>query len=130
MLRALDRETETRAPGVVRTGIPADRIVTQREFDLLVAGTSRRTSLFLWFLYNTGCRVAEMCSARLDRCEDLGDMIRVTVTGKGSKERKVDIEKPLFDAIRSVFPGDTFLFQTQGGKALPKAIPSRGEGLR
>ena len=46
-------------------------------------------------LYNTGCRVAEMCGARLDKCEDLEDMVRLTITGKGRKERKVDIEKAL-----------------------------------
>jgi integrase/recombinase XerD len=57
-----------------------------------------------------------MCSVRLDRCEDLGDMVRLTITGKGNKERKVGIEKALFEAIRSTFPGGTYRFQTQGGK--------------
>ena len=28
----------------------------------------------------------------------------------------MDIEKALFDAVRAMFPGETFLFQTQGGK--------------
>ncbi len=116
MLRRLDHDSETRAPSVVRTGVAEDRIITPREFDLLAAGTSKRTSLFLWFLYNTGCRVAEMCSARLDTQEDLGDMVRLRVTGKGNKERKVDIEKKLFQAIRATFPGKTLLFQTRGGK--------------
>jgi integrase/recombinase XerD len=116
MLRHLDHDSETRAPTMVRTGVAEDRIISRREFDLLVAGTSRRTALSLWFLYNTGCRVAEMCSARLDTCEDLGDMVRLRVTGKGNKERKVDIEKALFKAIRATFPGKTFLFQTRGGK--------------
>ena len=115
-LRALDRDSETKAPGFVMAGVTEDRIVTQKQFDLLVAGTSKRTSLFLWFLYNTGCRVAEMCSARLDRREELGDMVRLTITGKGNKERKVDIEKSLFEAIRAMFPGETYLFQTKGGK--------------
>jgi len=43
-------------------------------------------------------------------------MVRLTITGKGNKERKVDIEEALFDAIRSTFQGETYLFQTQGGK--------------
>jgi len=115
-LRSLDHDSETKAPGFVTAGVAEDRIVTQGQFDLLVSGTSKRTSLFLWFLYNTGCRVAEMRSARLDKCEDLGDMVRLTITGKGNKERKVDIEKALFEAIRSTFHGKTYLFQTQGGK--------------
>ena len=116
MLRSLDRDSETRAPAFVVTGVAEDRIVTREQFDRLVAGTSRRTGFFLWFLYNTGCRAAEMCGARRDRCEDLGDMVRVTVIGKGNKERKVDIEKPLFEAILAFFPAGTCLFQTQGGK--------------
>ena len=116
MLRSLDHDSETKAPGFVIAGVSEDRIVTREQFDRLVSGTSRRTSLFLWFLYNTGCRVAEMCSARLDRCEDLGDMVRLTITGKGNKERKIDIEKSLFEAIRAAFTGETYLFQTRGGK--------------
>ncbi len=115
-LRSLDHDSETRAPGIVMSGVSEDRVVMRDQFDRLVAGTSKRTSLFLWFLYNTGCRVAEMCGARLDRCEDLGDMVRLTITGKGNKERKVDIEKSLFEAIRAVFPSDTYLFRTRGGK--------------
>jgi len=115
-LRSLDHDSETKAPGFVMAGVSEDRIVTPEQFDLLVRGTSKRTSLFLWFLYNTGCRVAEMCGARLGQCEELGDMVRLTVTGKGNKERKVDIEKALFEAIRSTFPGETWLFQTKGGK--------------
>lgn len=116
MLRSLDYGSETRAPTLARTGIAEDRIVTREDFDRLVADTSRRTSLFLWFLYNTGCRVGEMCGARLDQREELGDMVRLRVTGKRNKDRKVDIQKALFEAIRATFPGETFLFQTQGGK--------------
>jgi integrase/recombinase XerD len=115
-LRSLDHDSETKAPEVVTVAVPEERIVTQEQFDRLVSGTSKRTSLFLWFLYNTGCRVAEMCGARLDKCEDLEDMVRLTITGKGKKERKVDIEKALLEAIRSTFQGETYLFQTQGGK--------------
>ena len=44
------------------------------------------------------------------------DMARLTITGKGKKERKVDIEKALLEAIRSTFHGEPCLFQTQGGK--------------
>jgi integrase len=116
MLRSLDRDSETRAPTYVRAGVTEDRVVTREQFDVLVSGTSKRTGLFLWFLYNTGCRAAEMCGTRLDGCEELGDMVRLTVIGKGNKERKVEIEKALFEAIRAMFPGETYLFQTQGGK--------------
>ena len=49
MLQSLDHDSQTRAPSVVRTGIPEDRILGRDEFDRLVAGTSRRTSLFVWF---------------------------------------------------------------------------------
>jgi len=43
-------------------------------------------------------------------------MVRLTIIGKGNKERKVDIEKSLFEAIRAMFRGETWLFQTKGGK--------------
>ena len=53
-LRSLDHDSETKAPHVVTVAVPEERIVAQEQFDLLVSGTSKRTSLFLWFLYNTG----------------------------------------------------------------------------
>ena len=122
MLRSLDHDSETKAPGFVIAGVAEDRIVTKEQFDRLVSGTSRRTSLFLWFLYNTGCRVAEMCSARLDKCEDLGDMVRLTITGKGNKERKIDIEKSLFEAIRAAFPGRDLPVSNPRGQALSRTL--------
>lgn len=59
-----------------------------------------------------------MCGARLDHCEVDRDTVHVRVTGKGNKDRRVDIEKALFEGIRTTFGGDTFLFQTRGGKPL------------
>jgi integrase len=124
MLRSLDYSSETRAPMLSRTGIAEDRIVRREEFDRLVSNTSKRTSLSIWFLYNTGCRISEMCSARLEHSEDLGDMVRLRVTGKRKKDRKVDIQKSLFEAIRAAFPGETYLFQTKGGKPFLPAYVS------
>ena len=37
---------------------------------------------------------------------------------RAMKNRRVDIEKALFEGIRTTFGGDTFLFQTRGGKPL------------
>ncbi len=73
----------------------------------------------LRFLWVTGCRVAEMCNARLDRCEAAGSEVWITVTGKGRKERRVVLPRDLFDEVRSTFVGTVYLFEQTGREPLP-----------
>lgn len=115
-LGRLDRDPETKAPKVQAAPIGADKIIRRDEFDRMLAAAARRDWLLLKFLWVTGCRVGELVGARLARCEVKGTTTFVTILGKGSKERTVRIRSTLFDQIREEFRGETFLFETAGGK--------------
>jgi integrase/recombinase XerC len=67
--------------------------------DLLERAVALRDSAVLELLYGSGLRVAEVAGLTLDRL-DL-DRARVTVLGKGAKEREVPLSDYAVDAVRA-----------------------------
>ncbi len=96
----------------------SSRILSKDEKDRVVSGCSRRTGLFIEFLFTTGCRVSEMINARWDRVAVRDDAAEIQVTGKGKKARKVIIPLPLLLDIRAVFNGAVYLFESSSNKRL------------
>lgn len=66
--------------------------------DPVAAAVALRDRALLELLYGSGLRISEAVSLTLDRV-DL-DRGRVTVMGKGSKEREVPLSEPSVDAMR------------------------------
>ncbi len=116
-LRELDHDPATKAPEIQAAPVSVDKVLSRSDLDALVTGTTPRTRLFLWFLYNTACRIAEATGARLENCKTLDSgKVEIRITGKGDKERRVEIERGLFDDIREQFKGTVYLFETSNGK--------------
>lgn len=116
-LRRLDSDADTKAPKVGSKAVSASKVLTDSEYDtLLVRSRSGRQRCFVRFLWNTGCRVSELCGIRLDDCKPEGKVVQIRVMGKGRKERFVRITADLFAEIQRVFSGSVFLFETTGGK--------------
>jgi integrase/recombinase XerD len=73
--------------------------------------------LMVSFLVSTGVRVSEMLGVQLgDLGPGKGELVRVTVRGKGAKERTIHVKKTLVDRIRKYFHGETYLFEHHGRK--------------
>ena len=70
------------------------------------------------FLYQTGCRVSELCAAewsgllRRRRGTDGQWYCRLKLHGKGSKEREVAVRFDLITRIKDEFRGERFLFES------------------
>lgn len=77
-----------------------------------------RVSLFIRFLFASGLRVSEMLSIRSRSCARMRDRVMITVVGKGSAERKVDISRRLYEEVRATFesPRDGYLFHCERSK--------------
>lgn len=72
--------------------------VAAEEADCMEVSVALRDHALLELLYGSGLRISEAVSLTLDRVElDRG---RVTVMGKGSKEREVPLSDPCVDALR------------------------------
>jgi integrase len=50
----------------------------------------------------------------------ISDKVEVRILGKGKKVRRVIIPKSLFDAVRSVYQGKTWLFESRNGRPLDR----------
>lgn len=67
--------------------------------DPVEAAVAQRDAAVLEILYGSGLRVSELCGLRRDAV-DLG-RARVTVLGKGGKERTVPLSPPAVEALRT-----------------------------
>jgi integrase/recombinase XerC len=93
--------------------------------DLLERAVALRDRAVLELLYGSGLRVAEVAGLTLDRI-DL-DRARVTVLGKGAKEREVPLSDYAIEAVRAYLGegrhrlmggGSAFMFFNRKGKPL------------
>jgi len=98
--------------------VSEDKCLTEAQvLDMMNAATDK-TRLIIQFLFKTACRVSEMIHIRMNDCEGIGDSVQIRVIGKGRKIRKVIIPLSLFDEIRAVYRGETWLFESKSGKQL------------
>ncbi len=124
-LDKLDNDPATKAPKINSSEITRDMFLSHDEIkELIEKCRSERQKLFIEFLYKTGCRVAEMCSLKVQDCTNSNLMMKCRVTGKGNKERSVRISWELFRAIEKEFQGKKYLFETAGNKAYLTAYVS------
>ena len=111
---------------------PARAALTDQQLDdpvQLAVGV--RDQAVLEVLYGSGLRVSELCGLRL-RDLDL-DGRRVTVWGKGSKQRMLPLSQPSIDALRSWIAdgrplmapatvGDTLFVNQRGNPLTPRDV--------
>ena len=103
----------------------AERILSSAEIlKLIASGTSRRNQLMLRFLYETGCRVSEMCQLKWKNLKPRGESGQVSLWGKGSKSRQVWLTHELWQelqAFRGLAKANDPVFPSKSGKHLAPA---------
>lgn len=114
-LKEIDQEIKK--PKVNSETVEIDKVLSKQEYkDILNKCRSNRQRAFIMFLFQTGCRVNELTGITLSDCNDQGEYIKISVTGKGKKERAVRIDTDLFNFVQRTFQGKTYLFETGPGK--------------
>ena len=117
LIKRVNRSPETAPPKMQRAGVDTSRILTRWEYEkCLQCAGSKRQALFLQYLWITGARVSELTGALIKNCDRRGDLVYITIRGKGDKQRTLKIPGTLYDEIRNTFPSEQFLFETAGGK--------------
>jgi integrase/recombinase XerD len=106
--------------GVKKVSSPVGeaRMLTPEEREKILEAATPRLGCVLKFLYATGARVSEAVGVRLSDCNESGEIVLVRLTGKGNKEREVRVGRELVEEIRTIYEGETYLFETNGGKPL------------
>ena len=93
-----------------------ENTLSQKDYEKLKAVCPSKIALIITVLYYSGMRISEALGIRMQDCE-IGDRyVRVSILGKGSKVRRVFIERPVFDSIVKTFSSKEFLFQAPSQK--------------
>lgn len=108
-------------PGISK----ADRVPDAAEVKILIDKADRRLALMIEFLAQTGCRISEMIGAEVGRSRRQPKVTRITILGKGGKQRDLRCRTDLFDRIRSEFQGQRWLFEHSGRQYNPKSVTIR-----
>lgn len=90
-------------------GITENKILTVDELRSLLNVSGHKTALLIQALFETACRVSELCNIRLSNCKSYKNGMEIRITGKGNKSRIVFMSHPLYEKIRETYRGKVFL---------------------
>jgi integrase len=96
------------------------KYLTPDQVEQLIEQSSPGLGLIFEFLFKTGCRVSELTSIRL-RDITLADQVEIQLVGKGNKQRTVFIDHRLYEAIRSEFSANYYLFENRNHHQLDRS---------
>ena len=106
--------------------VSRERILSRKEIERLLKNAPEVWRLILLFLATTGVRVGEMVTIIRPRCAAGREEVRITLTGKGNKQRTVICPKKLYSRICEVFPSKRYLFCTTRGTKFDRRHIWRG----
>ncbi len=111
-------------PGTSDPSVTDGKILSKDELRHALKIAGPKTAVVLQFLFQTAARVSEAVNVRLSDCEVRRDHVAVDIVrGKGGKRRGVFITVELFEEIRSLYPGDAWLFgKAEGGHVTRHAV--------
>jgi integrase/recombinase XerD len=114
----------------------AQRILTEDQVMGMIYQTTKPLHrAWLKMLYATGCRVSELINLKWCDAVDRGELVQLTISGKGGKTRQILIKSPLWAEVQTAtgVRGD-FVFSTANGKPwdrkrVDNLIKSAGERI-
>lgn len=103
----------------VKKQVRDDRIITLEDATKLYSYLNHhrpKLGLMVGFLWKTGLRVGELTGIRLSDLREDDEYTLVTVHRKRDIVRMVQVKTSLIQAVKDVFRGKLYLFETSGGK--------------
>ncbi len=101
--------------------IQKDEIVSKEVVLKMIERSNEKDGLIIKTLFNTGLRVSELIGIKHKDIRTISSngitYKKITVVGKGNKERDIKIGMELYANIVKIFGGQEYLFETQGHKA-------------
>lgn len=95
-----------------------ERILTESQVQEMIYTTTNPTErAIIKLLYATGCRVSELINLRWKDATVRGDLVQLTIMGKGDKTRFVLVRGSLWAEVQTATGGGgEFVFSTKSGK--------------
>jgi integrase len=114
-----------KAPKKNTNAVRRSFLLTASEEQAVLAAMSARDASLFRFLVATGCRISEALGVKRERSRSDGSMVIVPVLGKGNKARDVRISANLYAEIVAAYSGETWLFETESGRAVDRVYAYR-----
>ena len=92
--------------------IGESKVLSAEEQRTLLEGSPERERLLMLFLLATGCRISEALGIQLDQVRPTGGHVDIRITGKGDKERTLQVPTDLVDRILACYQGGVYLFES------------------
>lgn len=93
------------------------KVISEKDYNKIIETLKPRESLFIKFLYNSGCRVSEMLNIQTKDITIKGKVVYISIIGKGSKHRYLRTPIELYKEIIKTFGVGKYLFNNQKNKS-------------
>jgi len=106
--------------GRVNTAVTENKVLSKTELKQILKTSGHKTALIIEALYQTACRVSELCSIELKNCSITKDesgqsFIRVSIfREKTQVSADVFLPVDLFEKIKVAYQGNRYLFESKG----------------
>ncbi len=122
LVSAIESEVKNNTKSyTVKNRVDGDKVPTPEQVNETIT-TAResgkgRLALVIETLFRTGLRVSELINIKPDRDIEENGRVKLSVRGKGDKERTVGLDPDLYDRIRDTFdhPDAEYLFHSSTG---------------
>lgn len=109
-VEALFKEIKVPKPEIT---IRESKILSEDELKLILGRLPYKCALIFESLYQTGARISEILSIKLENCKGLAEHIEMNIIGKHGKQGTLILSKTLFQKIKNEFKGSIFLFENK-----------------
>lgn len=110
---------DIKAPKVDRK-VYAEDVPTYEDIEDIKNVSSPRVRELVAFLADTGLRITEALSIRIENMERKGNTVFINIVGKGNKERRIFFPVEDIARIRSVFNSREYLFERVDGGGMSR----------
>jgi len=97
-----------------------DITLKRNDIEKIYDNSTKRTSLIIKMLVDTGLRVSELLSLKHSECKIENEYVYISLIGKGKKVRRVFIPLIDYENIKNVFNSKVFLFESKQNKKLSR----------
>lgn len=94
-----------------------NKVISEDDYNTLIKTLKPRESLFIKFLYNSGCRVSELLNCQTKDITIKGKVVYISIIGKGDKARELRTPLELYKQIKNTFGDGKYLFNNNRSKS-------------
>lgn len=110
----IDQFFKTLKPGRPDVSVNPDKTLTKQDLETIKKNAGSKTVCLIQTLFETATRVSELIHIKISDCTVQGAGVIVYIAhGKGNKAREVNMSLKLYELIKQLYAGKTYLFENK-----------------